>query len=81
MLFMTNAINTTPSHRPKCPNHGVALEGIGFPMPRKGVGICPVSKCPFDFEVDVQDATTETVKGKDGEMAPKPADWKITGND
>lgn len=78
---MTNPINTTPSHRPLCPNHGTPLEVIGFPMPRKGVGICPVSKCPFDFEVDAQDAENGMVKGKDGTLTPKPADWKITGND
>lgn len=74
-------INTTPSHRPVCPNHGCPLDGCGFPLPKKGVGICPVSGCPFDFEVDVAEGEEEMVKNKDGTLVPKPADWKVTGND
>ena len=78
---MSNRILSTPTHRPKCPNHGCALEGIGFPMPRKGTGICPVSKCPFEFEIDVQEGSTEMVKDKFGNLVPKPADWKMSGSD
>jgi len=78
---MSNTIKTTPSHRPRCVNHGVPLDGCGFPLPKKGEGICPVSGAHFAFEVDTQDAETEMVKGKDGELQPKPADWKVTGND
>lgn len=76
-----NVINTTPSHRPKCPNHGVPLEGCGFPLPKKGTGTCPISGCPFDFEVDVQEGETEMIKDKFGNLKPKPADWKVSGND
>ncbi len=38
-----------------CPNHGEVLEGLPFPMPKKGVGICPVSKVPFAYEVEVDE--------------------------
>ena len=41
-----------PSNGPRCPNHDEPLEGCGFPLPRKGTGICPVSKYPFAFEVE-----------------------------
>lgn len=36
----------------KCPNHGEPLEGVESPLPTKGIGICPVSKCPFHFEAN-----------------------------
>lgn len=74
-------INTVPSHRPKCPNHGCPLTDIPFPMPAKGIGICPVSGCPFEFEVDVQEGEQQMVKNKDGKLVPKPGDWKLKGND
>lgn len=67
-----------PSFLPKCPNHGCELEGCGFPLPAKGTGICPVSKCPFDFEVDVDE--TATAKDKFGNVTKKMG-WKLSGNE
>lgn len=74
-------INTTPSHRPKCPNHGCPLDGCGFPLPKKGEGICPVSGAHFAFEVDIAEGEEEMVKDKEGNLKPRPADWKVSGND
>ena len=69
-----------PSFKPKCPNHGEPLEGCGFPLPKKGTGICPVSGCPFDFEVEIDENPTEMKKDKDGNMV-KAIGWKVSGND
>lgn len=68
----------TPSFKPCCPNHGCELEGCGFPLPKKGVGICPVSKCPFDFEVEVDEA--KMVKDKNGNMI-KAVGWSVNGSE
>ena len=70
----------TPSYKPKCPNHGVALEGCGFPLPKKGVGTCPISKCPFEFEVEVDENPLNMKKDKDGNMV-KAVGWKVSGNE
>ncbi len=67
-----------PSFLPLCPNHGCALEDCGFPLPAKGTGICPVSKCSFDFEVDVDE--TATVKDKNGNLQKKMG-WKLSGTE
>jgi hypothetical protein len=67
-----------PKYGPKCPNHGCPLDGIGFPMPSKGTGICPVSGAPFDFEVEVDETTVR--KDKDGNQV-KDVGWNINGND
>lgn len=69
---------TTPSFKPTCPNHGVALEGCGFPLPAKGEGRCPVSGAAFDFEADVDEQAV--VQDKDGNLAKKPK-WKVDGDD
>lgn len=66
--------------KPKCPNHGCPLEGIGFPMPKKGTGICPVSKCPFDYEVEVDEQMMKDGVDKFGNKT-KTAPWKVSGND
>lgn len=67
----------TPTSGPCCPNHGEPLEGIGFPMPQKGTGICPVSKVPFAFSID---ADSERVgKDKNGNIT-KNLDWKVDGD-
>lgn len=68
----------TPSFTPICPNHGEPLEGCGFPLPKKGVGICPVSKCSFEFEVELDEA--EVVRDKDGGVQKKVG-WSITGDE
>lgn len=51
-----------PTFGPRCPNHGEFLEGIGFPIPKKGTGICPVSGCPFDFVIEVDENVYERGK-------------------
>lgn len=68
----------TPSFKPKCPNHGEPLEGCGFPLPQKGVGICPVSGYPFEFEVETDEETVQ--KDKFGNIVKK-LDWKLTGEE
>ena len=67
-----------PTVVPVCPNHGEPLEGIGFPTPRKGRGICPVSGWPFDFKVEIDEQ--EMVKDKDGNMVKKPV-WNVEGDE
>ena len=69
---------TTPSYRPVCPNHGEPLDGIPFPMPSKGTGICPVSGCPFDFEVELDEA--QLVKDKFGNTT-KAIKWNVQGDE
>lgn len=61
-----------------CPNHGCPLTDIPFPMPRKGVGICPVSGCPFDFEAEVDE--DKITRDKFGNLT-KSEKWSVTGND
>ena len=68
----------TPSFRPCCPNHNEPLEDIPFPMPSKGVGICPVSGCPFDFEVELDE--TKVVQDKNGNLE-KATSWKVSGDE
>lgn len=67
-----------PSFKPCCPNHGEPLEGIPFPMPSKGVGICPVSGCPFEFEVETDE--TKIIIDKNG-TPNKSVGWKVTGEE
>lgn len=66
------------SGKPTCPNHGCPLDGLPFPMPSKGSGICPVSGATFEFEVSVE----EDVMAKDanGNLSKKRG-WKVEGND
>jgi len=68
----------TPTTGPKCPNHGATLEGIPFPMPSKGKGICPISGVPFDYEVDSTELS-EAVD-KDGNKTTSKQ-WKLTGEE
>ncbi len=68
----------TPSYKPMCPNHDVALEGCGFPLPKKGMGRCPISGAGFDFEAEVDES--KMVKGKDGTLT-KATGFKVTGDE
>lgn len=61
-----------------CPNHGEELEGLPFPLTEKGTGICPVSRCSFDYEVELDD--TATVVDKFGK-ATKKKNWKVSGDE
>lgn len=65
---------------PCCPNHGEPLEGVGSPIPRKGTGICPVSKCPFDFEIETDREGTEYVKDAAGNLTALPT-FKVSGDE
>lgn len=67
-----------PTFGPKCPNHGEYLEGIGFPMPEQGVGICPVSGAPFEFSIEVDQDIT--VVDKDGNVT-KQTKWHLDGSE
>lgn len=73
---------TQPRTKPTCPNHGCPLDGCGFPLPKKGTGICPVSGARFAFEVDTEEAKDhgKVTKDKDGNLV-KEAKWKIIGKD
>jgi hypothetical protein len=78
MKTKMSVIKTTPSYSPKCPNHGVALEGMGFPMKSKGVGKCPISGADFEFEATLDE--DKVVMDKDGNTT-KAAGWRVDGND
>lgn len=71
-------ITAKPSYTPRCPNHGAPLEGLEFPIPAKGTGICPISKCEFDYEAEVDEQ--KMVKDKDGNLVPS-LDWKVSGEE
>ena len=65
---------------PICPNHGEPLEGIGHPIPPSGTGICPVSKCPFDYSINVEQGSEEYVKDHSGNLTAVPT-FKVIGDD
>jgi len=67
-----------PSFKPRCPNHNEELMDIPFPMPKKGVGICPVSGAPFEFEVDVDEE--KMIKDKNGNLVPTVG-WSLSGEE
>lgn len=72
----------TPTFVPKCPNHGCALEGCGFPLPKKGEGRCPQSGVRFSFEVEVDDdkMVGGMQKDKNGNII-KGSSWKVLGEE
>ncbi len=61
-----------------CPNHGCALEGVPFPMPEKGIAMCPISGAMFEFESKIDPNLTVVLK--DGSVVKKPY-WEIKGDD
>lgn len=63
---------------PCCPNHGEPLEGIGFPIPKKGEGMCPISGAHFAFEAESDETTTR--KDKFGRII-KDINWNVTGEE
>lgn len=69
---------TKPKFGPKCPNHSEPLEGMGFPMPSEGTGICPVSGVSFEYKIDIDD--DEIVMTKDGKVEKKTR-WNVTGDE
>lgn len=77
---MTTFKPVTKNGGPKCPNHGEFLEGLPHPIPNKGTGICPVSKCPFDYviDLDAEDVTYE--KDHLGNLKPVKT-YKVSGDE
>lgn len=71
-------IKITPSFAPKCPFHGCALTDLPFPLPTKGVGVCPESGYEFAFEVEVDEE--KVVVDKNGNITKK-LDWKVDGKE
>lgn len=71
-------ILTKPSYVPKCPNHGVSLEGCGFPLPNSGTGTCPVSGAEFEFDARVDESIV--TQDKNGELT-KGSKWEVKGDD
>jgi hypothetical protein len=67
-----------PSFKPCCPNHGEPLEGLPFPIPEKGTGICPISGCRFAYEVEIDEE--EKVVDKFGKES-KRMKWKLDGKE
>lgn len=67
-----------PSFGPKCPNHAVTLVDLPFPLTPKRMGVCPISSCRFDYEVELDE--TEMVRNSDGTMSKKVG-WKVSGDD
>lgn len=62
----------------KCPNHNEWLMGIESPVPKKGVGKCPVSGVDFEFEADPNEV--EYARTASGDIIKQPK-MKVTGND
>lgn len=75
---MAGLIKTIPSFPVRCPNHGVKLEGMPFPLPARGVGMCPVSGADFEFEVEIDE--TKVRVDKNGNSI-KEVGWKLTGTE
>lgn len=73
-------IRVTPKTAPRCPNHGVVLEGVGFPLPPKGEGVCPVSKAHFAFSVDGSEESMKPFKDAAGNITMQPS-WRIIGEE
>lgn len=69
---------TVVGGKPVCPNHNEPLEGCGFPLPKKGTGTCPISGCPFDFEVETDE--TEMTMDKFGNPQ-KQIRWNVEGEE
>ncbi len=63
-----------------CPNHGCPLEGLGFPIPKKGVGMCPISGASFEYEAEGDEQKMQIGKDKNGRMI-KIAPYIITGTE
>lgn len=66
----------TPTYKPKCPICGSELTGMGFPLPKSGVGYCNTGAGPYKFKAEVDES--HMVKDKDGNLEPKVG-WKVSG--
>ncbi len=68
----------TKQFGPRCPNHQVSLIDLPFPMVKKGTGVCPVSKCKFDYEIELDE--DKMVMDKNGNMV-KATKFNVTGDE
>lgn len=68
------------SWKPRCPNHGVDLTDLGFPIKPKGVGICPISGASFEYEMDTGTTSGETTVDKFGNTVSSKK-WNVTGDE
>lgn len=57
----------------------VALIDLPFPLPEKGVGVCPVSMCEFEFEA-TPPKNEKIVMTKDGKLE-KSMEWTVKGDE
>lgn len=71
---------TNKKRVPCCPNHGEPLDGVGYPIPRKGEGICPVSGAHFDFEISLDQESVEYEKDHAGNLKPVPQ-YRVNGDE
>ncbi len=65
---------------PVCPNHNEPLEGLPRPLTPKGVGMCPISGCSFDYEITVETGEVEYIKDHNGNLTPIPQ-FKVIGDE
>ena len=75
---MANPTDKKPSYGPRCPNHGVFLDGLPVPMPSKGTGVCPISGCSFDYVVDLDEE--KLTQDKFGNITASVG-WKVDGEE
>jgi len=52
---------------PMCPICKIKLEGVGFPLPKKGRGRCPNGGM-YEFEIETNETETEVKKDKFGNI-------------
>lgn len=71
-------MSITTTSGPKCPNHLEPLKNIPFPIPQKGTGICPVSKCSFDYEIELDQQVNKL--DKFGNLI-KSYHWNTSGDE
>lgn len=61
---------------PMCPVCKIALEGVGFPLPKKGKGLCPNGGM-YEFEIETNENDEEVKKDKFGNIM-KDKKFKIS---
>lgn len=66
------------SYKPCCPNHKVDLVDLPFPLTPKGEGVCPISGCHFDYEIELDSSVMEM--DKDGKPK-KVIKFNVSGDE
>lgn len=64
----------------ECPNHKEPLEGLPFPITKKGIGKCPVSGVDFEYEANLDEDKNSTAVDKFGNKL-KSQTYTVTGDD